>query len=110
MLVFKFNLYRYCVVSEWYRSGSAGAGAGGGGADDGGGGEGEESPGPSREDRNRGRLAEFLQPLDPGWWNRRASDGWTPAGVFDRYAKSAMEGEFHVTREVENEQGDVLRR
>ena len=63
-----------------------------------------------RRARNRARLAEALGGIDATTWRRRASDGWTPEDVFDRYAASAMEGEFHVVRDVENARGDVLRR
>lgn len=63
-----------------------------------------------RRARNRARLAGALERIDATTWRRRSSDGWTPEDVFDRYAASAMEGEFHVVRDVENARGDVLRR
>ena len=71
-------MFLWRVVSEWYQAGSAGADKDG------------DTQTDSRE-RNRKRLAEFLKVLDAAWWIRRMSDSWTPAGVFERYAKSAME-------------------
>ena len=61
-------------------------------------------------ERARRRVASESAKLDAARWRRRADDGWTPASVFERYAASATEGEFRVTRDVETRDGDILRR
>ena len=61
--------------------------------------------------RNAARLANATRSMDTRAWRRKdASDGWTPGKVFESYAESATRGEFHLTRDVSTEGGDVLRR
>jgi len=55
-------------------------------------------------------LTKTLNFLEPEHWYRPVSNTWMPAVVFDEYAKSMIEGEFHITRESRSVEGDVFYR
>jgi hypothetical protein len=63
-----------------------------------------------RREANKRTLADFVREVGSRRWRRDASDPWSPGSVWDRYVESATEGEFALTRDAENERGDVFRR
>ena len=101
--------YLWRVVGESYRSGLVGDDEDGDGED-----ADEDAREEAREEAralNAARLANATRSMDIRAWRRKdASDGWTPGKVFESYAESATRGEFHLTRDVSTEGGDVLRR
>ena len=97
--------YLWRVVGESYRSGLVGD------DEDGDAEDGDEDAREEARARNAARLANATRSMDMRAWRRKdASDGWTPGKVFESYAESATRGEFHLTRDVSTEGGDVLRR